>query len=107
MRLCRLPKDIKLKNAARHSRYAGPGNAQNVAEYTSKLKSAGQKFRNSVHSKKVDEQRMNHVGAKKGHIRNPSEGHFLGPILPMPLPNNVSNLVIVIYFTLAALTVKL
>lgn len=87
---CRLPKDIKLKNAARHSRQAGPGNAQNVADYTSKLKAAGQKFRNSVHSKKLDDQRTNHVGAKRGHTRNSSEGHFLGPILPMPLPNNVS-----------------
>ena len=87
---CRLPKEIKLKNAARHSRYAGPGNPQNVADYTSKLKAAGQKFRASVHSKKMDDQRMNHVGKKKGHVRQTSEGHFLGPILPMPMPNNVS-----------------
>lgn len=88
----RLPKDIRLKNAARHSRIAGPGNAQSVAAYTSKLKAAGQKFRSSVHSKKhEDQQGSNHVPiAKPGHGRHPSDGQFLGPILPMPLPNEAS-----------------
>ncbi len=80
-----------MKNAARRSRFAGPDNAQNVADYTSKLKAAGQKFRYSVHSKKLADQGTNHVGAKRGHNRQPSEGNFMGPILPMPLPNNVSH----------------
>ena len=89
---CRLPKEIKLRNLdskSSRNRQAASG----VAEYISRLKSAGQRFRDAAHLHRKQKVEFEATAAdqeaqRPAHQKLPSDGTPIGPSVPTAMPSH-------------------
>lgn len=97
----RLPKDIKLRNAdvevpAREQQHQH-SKVRGIAEYVSRLKAAGHRFREAAHMRrrsslegggvKADQPGIYSRGRAPGHYKKPSEATPIGPAVPTIVPS--------------------
>ena len=89
---CRLPKEIRLRNLDSRSARNKQA-ASGVAEYISKLKSAGQKFRDAAHLHRKQRVQFeataaDHEPQGPAHQKFPSDGTPIGPSVPTAMPSH-------------------
>ena len=89
---CRLPKEIRLRNLDSKSA-SNKQAASGVAEYISKLKSAGQKFRDAAHLHRKQRVQFEATGPDHdpqgpAHQKLPSDGTPIGPSVPTAMPSH-------------------